>query len=141
MILYIFMFLSLVASAALASYEPVWWVSFLIFFPIASFMITLAFTFAYLVSMWLGRKSKFKLRKRQAFEVVYRDSKTLFCPETGETVYISELTETFSSAKITTPTLVVNYYNLTGWRYKWLMEIHPDTIEYKLYLPSEDEAS
>lgn len=140
MILYIFMFLSLVASAALASYEPVLWVSFLIFFPIASFMIILAFTFAYLVSMWLGRKSKFKLRKTQFLEVIYHDAEHLFSPETGETVYISELTETFSSAKITTPTLVVNYYNLTGWRYRWLMEVYPDTIEYILYLPSEDEA-
>lgn len=141
MILYIFMFLSLVASAALAACEPVWWVSFIIFLPVAGFMLVISFTFAALVSMWLGRKSKFKLRKSQSFEVVYRDAEHLFCPKTGETIHISELTETFSSAKITTPTLVVNYYNLTGWRYKWLMEVYPDAIEYILYLPSEDEAS
>jgi hypothetical protein len=140
MILSIFIILSLIAAAVIAATEPVWWVSFIIFLPVAGFMMLLAFIFAALVSMWLGRKSKFKLRKSQSFKVVYHDSETLFCPETGETVYISELTETLSSAKITTPTLVVNYYNLTGWRYKWLMEMHPDTIEYILYLPSEDEA-
>ena len=140
MILYIFMFLSLVASAVLASYEPIWWVSFLIFFPIASFMITFAFTFAYLVSMWLGRKSKFKLRKTQSLEVIYHDTDHLFCPKTGETLHISKLTETLSSAKFTTPTLVIKHYNITGWRYRWLMEVYPDTIEYILYLPSEDEA-
>ena len=141
MLLYIFIFLSLVASAALAAYEPVWWVSFLIFFPIASFMITLAFTFAYLVSMWLGRKSKFKLRKTQSLEVIYHDAEHLFSPKTGETIHISELTETLSSAKFTTPTLVIKRYNITRWRYRWLMEVYPDTIEYILYLPSEDEAS
>lgn len=141
MILSIFIILGLIAAAVIAATEPVWWVSFIIFLPVAGFMLVISFTFAALVSVWLGRKSKFKLRKTKTWEVQYRDSQTLFCPETGETVYISELTETLSSAKITTPTLVVNYYNLTGWRYKWLMEIHPDTIEYILYLPSEDEAS
>ena len=141
MLFYLFILLSLIASAVIAALNFPWWGAILAFFPIAGFMIVGAFAFAGLISMWLGRKSKFGLRGTQTWEVQYRDSETLYCPKTGETLHISELTETLSSAKFTTPTLVVKRYNITGWRYRWLMDIYPDTIEYILYLPSEDEAS
>ena len=141
MLFYLFILLSLIAAAVIAALKFSWWGAILAFFPIAGFMIVGAFALAGLISVWLGRKSKFRLRGIQTWEVQYRDSETLYCPKTGETLHISELTETLSSAKFTTPTLVVKRYNITGWRYRWLMEIYPDTVEYILYLPSKNEAS
>lgn len=87
-----------------------------------------------LLSMWLGRKDKFVLKKNSSYPVVDINDDYLTIVG-GETLKMSCIDTVVYSSTITAPVLNVRRFNIGGWRKRWFYEAYPDVWEYYLYLP------
>lgn len=94
------------------------------------------------VSLLLGKTDKLVLKKKNRYYVRERSDKLLHL-SAGDNrtivVPVSEITETRTDTEELCPYVVIEYYNIGGWRDFFLLRIYEDTLKFILYLPSEDE--
>lgn len=106
-----------------------------------SFFVAAAGGLTVVVSMLLGKSGQTHLKKSRHYFVKSRDESYTYL-YSGDgfiiTVPNSEIAETHIDTSEQHPYMMVDYYNIGGWRRWLLVETYKDKPVYTLYLPSED---
>jgi hypothetical protein len=102
----------------------------------------LSFFFAVGVSMLLGRKDKYVLRrKRRYFITEYNDEYVKMRDFDGHfEKFALCLMDEIHYCDVLTPYVDVEYYNHGGWRKIWLLDTYDDEVKYKCYLPDKTKS-
>jgi hypothetical protein len=86
------------------------------------------------LSLCLGRINQFDLYKIKCYEITHLDTERIILSN-GELLYTDGITKTVYFEGTADPHLVIQYYNIDGWKSRWLFKLHPDRVEYIVYLP------
>lgn len=90
-----------------------------------------------LLSLWLGKTSQTVLRKTISVPIIHLDSDSCTL-QGGAEINLSAVDDTIFVDDDIQPYIVVNRYNIGGWRRWLLFELYDDKIQYFVYLPKNN---
>ena len=90
-----------------------------------------------LLSLWLGKTSQTVLKKTTSIPIIHLDSDSCTL-QGGAEINLSTVDDTIFVDDDIQPYIVVNRYNIGGWRRWLLFELYDDKIQYLIYLPKNN---
>lgn len=139
MLFWILMLLDLIAAGFFAYHMGTTILGYVVFgFGAYFILVLLSMLFMGFLSLLLGRRDKFVLKKSTKYEITYRDFdliKVLNKQGRIEEVSTHLIDNTITDPEVLAPYLEINIYNSGGWRKYWLWEMYSDEVRYIVYLP------
>ena len=98
----------------------------------------IAMLISVLLSLWLGKTSQTVLKKTISIPIIHLDSDSCTL-QGGAEINLSTVDNIIFVDDDIQPYIVVNRYNIGGWRRWLLFELYDDRIQYFVYLPKNNK--